>query len=214
MVIGEEWNQVWCVCVTGEEWNQVAYSLQVDDRWVLPHLWHSFTRPVGDSGHHVLFISFDTEALRLQRNNYTDMMAWLDDTLAASTAQWKIVFGHRPIYSTGDYGPIQGVTWEQLRPILEQYGVDIFLCGHDHNLQHISAIGGGGIDYVISGAGGALWYPYEEAHEQVLNATYGMQVNAFHMVWGFTGFHISDTQLRWDFISADEELLYSYTRTK
>ena len=197
---------------SGEEWNQVAYSLEVNSRWVLPHLWHSFNAQAGAS--EILFVSFDTEALRMQVNNYTDQMVWLDNLLASSTAYWKIVFGHRPIYSSGDYGPIQGSNWDNLRPILEQNNVDIFLCGHDHNLQHISQIGGGGIDYIVSGGGGALWYPYDPIADEQLNTTYGMQLNNFQMVWGFTGFRISETSISIEFIDLDEQLLYTYTRTK
>ena len=73
-----------------EEWNQVAFS-SIEPRWILPHLWHSFRRQVGSVEIH--FILIDTEALRLQMNNYTEMMEWLENELSTSTAFWKIVAG-------------------------------------------------------------------------------------------------------------------------
>ena len=45
---------------------------------------------------HLIYI--DSECIGRQVNNYTLMLEWLEDELAASTALWKIVIGHRPIY--------------------------------------------------------------------------------------------------------------------
>ena len=38
-------------------------------------------------------------------------------------------------------------------PVCEQYGVDLLLAGHDHNLQHITREET--LDVIMSGAGGA-----------------------------------------------------------
>jgi len=46
--------------------------------------------------------------------------------------------------------------------------VDVYLCGHDHNLQHLRNVGGGGIDFIVCGAGGAWLYPYDPANQQTL----------------------------------------------
>ena len=40
----------------------------------------------------------DSECIGQQVNNYTVMLEWLEEELAASEADWKFVVGHRPIY--------------------------------------------------------------------------------------------------------------------
>ena len=51
---------------------------------------------------------------------------------------------------------------------MEKYSVDAYVCGHDHNLQHIRNMSGDGMDYVVSGAGGAGLYRYRPSNEDVI----------------------------------------------
>ncbi len=74
---------------------------------------------------------------------------WLETELAASDAPWKLVFGHHPVFSGGKHGnTAELVAW--LKPLLEQHGVQAYVCGHDHDLQHIVS---GPVHYICSGAG-------------------------------------------------------------
>jgi tartrate-resistant acid phosphatase type 5 len=64
-----------------------------------------------------------------------DMAAWLERSLAASDARWKIVIGHHPLWSSA------GSKYEQARvlrrlilPALCRYA-DAYLAGHDHTLE-------------------------------------------------------------------------------
>jgi len=64
-----------------------------------------------------------------------NMVAWLDDKLKNSTAKWKFVIGHHPIWSVG------GSKYEQARslralilPSLCNYA-DIYFAGHEHSLE-------------------------------------------------------------------------------
>jgi len=79
-----------------------------EPRWYQPYLWYDYIEKVGD--HSVHFVVIDTEAYQQHINNYTLMETWLDDTLRASTADWKIVVGHRNIYSAGLHGPVTDST--------------------------------------------------------------------------------------------------------
>ena len=77
-------------------------------------------------------------------------LRWLDDQLGTSTAAWKLVIGHHTIYSGGSG---HGDTPEMLTlvdPILRKHGVQAYIHGHDHDLQHIRR---GGINYICCGAG-------------------------------------------------------------
>ncbi|MBV1909186.1 MAG: metallophosphoesterase [Kangiellaceae bacterium] len=64
-----------------------------------------------------------------------NMVSWLDEQLRNSTARWKFVIGHHPIWSVG------GSKFEQARslralilPSLCQYA-DIYFAGHEHTLE-------------------------------------------------------------------------------
>jgi len=75
-------------------------------------------------------------------------LAWVEQELASSTARWKIVIGHHPIHS-GSHGDTRELV-DHVKPLLEAYGVQAYVNGHDHNLQHIRR---GSIDYICSGSG-------------------------------------------------------------
>jgi tartrate-resistant acid phosphatase type 5 len=77
---------------------------------------------------------------------------WLDEELARSTSPWKIVYGHHPIFSDGHHGDEQRLK-ARLLPILKARKVDLYLCGHEHDLQvhengdlRFLIVGGGGKD--------------------------------------------------------------------
>lgn len=57
--------------------------------------------------------------------------------------------GHYPVFSGGDHGNTAELI-SDIKPLFERYQVDVYLCGHDHGLQHLNA---GGVDYVVSGGG-------------------------------------------------------------
>jgi len=75
---------------------------------------------------------------------------WLDRELGRSTADWKIVVGHYPVWSIAEHGPTQELV-DDLRPLLEKYNVAMYLNGHDHNAQHLND--GSNVEYLVVGAG-------------------------------------------------------------
>jgi acid phosphatase len=76
-------------------------------------------------------------------------VVWLEEALARSQAPWKIVVGHHPVRSGGHHGGAE-VLVHHVEPLLEQYGVAAYVCGHDHSLQHIQV---GRTHHVCTGAG-------------------------------------------------------------
>ncbi len=64
-------------------------------------------------------------------------LAWLDQALGQSRAKWKIVTGHHPIRSGGSGHGDQPEIIAQVLPILNRHGVQAYIAGHDHDLQHI-----------------------------------------------------------------------------
>ena len=88
----------------------------------------------------------------------------------------------------------------------------MFLCGHDHNVQHIQHVDGG-MEYVISGGGGAPLSAFVPENEETINAE-GMEVLHFTADYSFAGFMISEEEMYWEFVRHDGELLYNYTRPR
>ena len=89
-------------------------------------------------------------------SNYIDQkqLAWLEKELAASGSEWKIVFFHHPLYSSGrNHGPALS-TREVLEPIFVRHGVSVVLTGHEHFYERIKPQKG--ILHFISGGGGKL----------------------------------------------------------
>ena len=78
-------------------------------------------------------------------------LEWLDRELARSTARWKIVYGHHPVYSYGAHGD-EPVVRDNVLPLLRGRA-NLYLCGHEHDLQHLAPEGG--VHFVIVGGGGA-----------------------------------------------------------
>lgn len=96
------------------------------------------------------FFYLDSSTPGLFGAQASDQRLWLDDALARSSSQWKIVALHHPPYSSGRHGSTAGAR-ELLEPILTHHAVDLVLAGHDHHYERTHPIGGA--TYVVSGGG-------------------------------------------------------------
>jgi predicted phosphodiesterase len=96
------------------------------------------------------FFYLDSSVPGLFGPGSSDQREWLDDELASSTNQWKIVALHHPLYSSGHHGSTVGAR-ERLEPILVRRHVDLVLAGHDHDYERIQPQQG--VNYVVSGGG-------------------------------------------------------------
>ncbi len=129
------------------------------------------------------FVAIDTEA------DYATQAEWLDRDLAASTLPWKIVYMHRPPYSSGNHGsdmPLRRL----LAPIFEKHDVQLVLAGHDHDFERTKPQGG--VAYVVTGGGGRGTYnvgssDFTAFSEEVIHFTYvevGVEELVLHAVDG------------------------------
>ena len=84
-------------------------------------------------------------------------LTWLDQQLAQSTAPWKIVYGHHPLYSSGRHGSNPELT-AKLAPIFAKHKVPLYLCGHDHGYERSIPLDG--TIYIVNGGGGAPLYKF------------------------------------------------------
>ena len=88
-------------------------------------------------------------------SNYMDQpqLQWLEKELTASGSDWKIVFFHHPLYSSGMHGSDVQLR-EQLEPLFLKYGVDVVFSGHEHFYERIKPQKG--IYYFTSGGAAKL----------------------------------------------------------
>lgn len=162
----------WYVTLGNHDWMgnvpaQIEYT-ERSDRWYLPAQYYAETMTLPDSSAEhratrILFVFLDTMPIATaasRRDSYSEtgswdddaQLAWLDATLAASDAEWKVVVGHHPVYTGSTSYLDNPLLIERLVPIFERRGVQVYFAGHDHNLQHHRPADSP-VDYFISGAG-------------------------------------------------------------
>ena len=72
---------------------------------------------------------------------------WLRSHLADSTARWKVVLVHFPMYTSASRGPTTVLRWP-----FAAWGASIVLAGHEHQYERL--LGPDGLPYVVAGHGG------------------------------------------------------------
>lgn len=96
------------------------------------------------------FFYLDSSAPSLLGAGALEQLSWFENALASSTARWKIVAMHHPIYSSGLHGSSLARR-ELLEPIFVRHGVDLVFAGHDHHYERTLPIDG--VTYVVTGGG-------------------------------------------------------------
>jgi hypothetical protein len=139
-------------------------------------LLESFSLPDNaPAGRRERFYSFDWGAAHLVGLDTENMDAvqldWLERDLSQNTGRWSIVFGHRPLYSSGEAGGNAGLR-VALAPIFQRHSVRLVLAGHEHHYERSRPIGG--VTYFVSGGGGRGTRPVSRSSftaysEQVLH---------------------------------------------
>ena len=80
-------------------------------------------------------------------------MAWLKAELEKPRAPFTIAVGHHPLYSNGSHGDTKELI-AQWEPLFQKHHVHAYLCGHDHDLQHLE-MAERFTTHLLSGGGGA-----------------------------------------------------------
>ena len=112
-------------------------------------------------------LMIDTEPVAMQfdrpflgSGTSRSVTSWLKEHLHGSTKPWRIVVGHHTIYSSGVHGRTNGFDQQHMRrllPLLRKEHVDLYICGHDHDLELIGDLHHHkGPMFLVSGAGSGL----------------------------------------------------------
>lgn len=140
---------------------QIDYTT-ISSRWNLPAPYYHITKNIGQD--EVLFVFTDTSPFIFEyyfnpkpaviSQNKEQQLKWLEQTLAQSQAKWKIVVGHHPIYSSSPFHGDAPELIDAFVPLFNKYGVDLYLAGHEHDLQLQKPQGN--TYYLVSGAGSEI----------------------------------------------------------
>lgn len=89
---------------------------------------------------------------------------WIENGLRNSTANWKLVVGHHPLYTCG-VRKNQPQYMRKFEGLFNETHVDAYFCGHEHDLQVHKPQGT--VTYFVSGGGGnkrPIQTPFEFTH--------------------------------------------------
>jgi hypothetical protein len=143
----------------GGERIQLDYGQTRQTRWTMPDRWYRLDLPAERPV--VTLLCTDTHFKKLSPGDIAAQQSWLEAELAKPrTAPWLMVCGHHPVMSCG---PHHGdstylAPWKEL---FYRHGVDAYLCGHEHDLQHLREEGKP-TDWLVSGGGGRPLHPVGE----------------------------------------------------
>jgi hypothetical protein len=143
------------------------------------------------------------EFFALDSNEITpEQLKWLDESLGASKARWKIAFSHHSIYSSSRMHSEYTKLRAQLEPLYVKYGVAAVFAGHSHCYERVKPQKG--VNYFTEGASGEIKRktldrggPFFAAGED--------EKNSFLIV------QASESELKVEAIGADGSLIDSYT---
>ena len=141
----------------------IDYS-NISARWEMPARY--YTKVMEEDGATIRLVLIDTAPLldkyREDTEKYPDagkqdmdkQLAWLDSVLASAKEDWVMVVGHHPIYADTDKNESERSDMQKrVDSILRKHGnVDMYVCGHIHNFQHIRKPDSK-IDYVVNTSG-------------------------------------------------------------
>jgi hypothetical protein len=137
----------------GKDLAELGYSKDhPDSRFKLPARWYRVDFP--EKNPQVTVLMLDSDKDPLSKDQWAEQKKWMETELSKPRGTWTLCCAHHPLFSNGGHGD-NGVLQQEWGPIFVKYNVDFFICGHDHDLQHLQIprwftsfllVGGGGAD--------------------------------------------------------------------
>jgi predicted phosphodiesterase len=134
-----------------------------------------------------------------------EQIKWVETALKASNDNWKIVFFHHPLYSSGDRHGSDIRLREALEPLFLTHNVSVVLTGHDHFYERVKPQKG--ITYFVAGSGGQL-------RVGNIDRTSGITAKGFDTDLAFMAAEISGDEMYFNAISRRGETVDSGVLTR
>ncbi|MEI9977682.1 MAG: metallophosphoesterase [Edaphobacter sp.] len=196
------------------EYARVGKTSAGPTRWTMPSLWYRFEFPAKKPL--ITFIALDSNMpfadgspsrgrdFTLTPQQQTEQLAWLETELKRPrTTRFLVVMGHHPVYSDGQHGdhPVLVRDWD---PLFRKHKVDLYLAGHDHDLQHLE-FEGHPTSFFLSGGGGADLYNLKIDPSQ--RGPYAQKV------YGFSHLSVTEKQMTLRHLDSNGRILHAFTKT-
>jgi tartrate-resistant acid phosphatase type 5 len=191
---------------------ELAYTKQ-SSRWTMPGHWYGVKLPKENPL--LTLICLDSNFPRskgldlwpwsfvLTRQQHDEQQRWLEAELEKPrSTPFLALAAHHPLYSNGMHrdNPTLIAQWDSL---LRRRKVDLYLSGHDHDLQHLE-FKGHPTSFVISGGGGAELVGWTTPPRE--RGPWGLRAV------GFTDLQISKEELVVRHIGKDATVLYEFKK--
>eukprot|EP01039_Chlorochromonas_danica_P003408 gene3408-3734_t len=144
-------------------------------------------------------ISNEVQAARIA-DQLSRITAILNATLL-NPPTWLLVAGHYTMFSAGENGDISELQ-TYLLPLLQEFKVHAYICGHDHISEHLRY---DGLDIFVAGAGSMADSLGKGSQADLI--WYGVGYSAFGYM------EATATNLTVGFVDVNNTLRYSYTLT-
>lgn len=184
-----------------DEWKvQLEYpKAHPESRFKLYSQWYRIGLPVKDPL--ITILMLDSNKTLLGDEKWNEQKRWLHEQLSSpKRTKWTIAVAHHPLWSNGSHGD-NGVLQKEWGPIFSEFGLDLYVCGHDHDLQHLQ-IENFPVSLVLCGGGGANIRP------MAVDKRGPFSKSAF----GFAYLAVSEDELRVRLIDKDLNRLHEFVR--
>ncbi len=171
-----------------------------DSRWKMPSRWYRVDLPEGKPLVSIFVIDSNWE--RMPADRWYAQFRWLQAELGKPrTAPFTLVTAHHPLYSNGAHG--DGLTMQRFfAPLLREHKVDFYVCGHDHDLQHLQ-LADGPTSFLVAGGGGATTRPIERDNRGPFARS----------LFGFAHMRFTSDKVEVIFISSGGDVVHRFVRT-
>ena len=192
----------------GNHDDRTSSALPYRELFVLPENGASATFPDHKERYYsfnygpIHFVALDSELAFLDPTRRQAQVNWLSNDLANVTQPWRIVFFHRPPYSSGFHGS-DAQLQQAFGPIFEQRGVQLVINGHDHDYERLvpwKQTGPQAVTYVVTGGGGGELRPVGQSAFTAVSQS----------VTHFVRFAVSDCQLTFEAVNSSGAVFDSY----
>jgi tartrate-resistant acid phosphatase type 5 len=193
---------------------ELEYARLGKTRWTMPSLWYRFEFPKKHSL--ITFIALDSnmpfadgsaskgKSFTLTPQQQADQVVWLEAELERPrTTSFLAVMAHHPVYTDGAHGdhPVLIRDWD---PLFRKHKVDLYLAGHDHDLQHLEFEGHPTSFFLSGGGGGDL------GNLKIDPAQRGPYAQK---VYGFSHLSVTHEQMTLRHLDANGHVLHAFTKT-
>lgn len=158
----------------GSPSSEIAYTA-LSNRWKLPSKYYKETVSFGNGESLDMFfmdsnpyqkdlIAAGSAYPELNSLDTVYQDGWIENGLRNSTAKWKLVFGHHPLYTCG-MRKSQPQYMRKFEGLFNETQVNAYFCGHEHDMQVHKPEGF--VTYFVSGGGGnkrPIQTPFDFTH--------------------------------------------------